>query len=658
MSRSPDPPHDSSAEAERQLALARQRLAAHVENTPLIVIEWDHESRVCGWNAQAERVFGWSAAEVLGKRPFDWRFVHESVTSAVEQMVGDAAAGMQPRSVTVTPNYTKAGEVVWCEWHSSIFYDGDGRMVSSLSLALDVTPYRTTATALARSQARLRAALDGARMLAWDLDLLTNRWETTVEVADFYGLPRGPDYSDPQFALRAIHPDDVPTVLAGRQHAIDTGAALRYEFRGRVPAADGGPRWFATHGTVLRDDSGRPERIVAVTSDITERKRSDEQREALNRQFRDAAKWESLGVLAGGVAHDFNNILTVVLGSAALARRGLPPNSSTVAYLDQIEQSCRRAAEVCRQMLAYSGRNQGGAARIDLTPLVREAAPLLAGPAGSAPIRYELDDALPLAPADATQVRQVLMNLVTNAVESLGPGAGEVVVRTSAEEVPAGVPNGLFHLAPDPGRYVCLTVQDTGRGMSPEVRAKMFDPFYSTKFTGRGLGLAAVLGTVRAHRGGIRVETAPGAGTTVTVYWPAPAEQVAAPPPPPAGAVAANLALVIDDELFVREVTASILEELGFAPALAADGASGIELFHRNREAIKVAVIDVVMPGMTGDQVLKTLRLFAPGLPVLLVSGFTDSRIMTADLGARTEFLQKPFHPEDLMKAVRRLVQM
>ncbi|HEY1192091.1 MAG TPA: ATP-binding protein, partial [Gemmata sp.] len=349
-------------------------------------------------------------------------------------------------------------------------------------------------------------------------------------------------------------------------------------------------------------------------------------------------------------------ILTVVLGSSNLARRGLPPNSSAAAYLDQIEHSCRRAAEVCRQMLAYSGRNPGGAARIDLTPLVREAAPLLAGPVGSAAIRYELDHALPLTHADAAQARQVLMNLVTNAAEALAGGPGEIVVRTALEDVANGVPDGLFHLAPVPGRYVCLTVADTGPGVSPEVRARMFDPFYSTKFTGRGLGLAAVLGIARAHRGGIRVESEPGNGTAVTVYWPAPVEQVT-PPPVATGAPApANVALVIDDEMFVREVTASTLEEMGFVPALAADGASGIELFHRHRDTVRVAVIDVVMPGMSGDQVLKTLRLFAPKLPVVLVSGFTDSRVVTAELGDRTEFLQKPFHPEDLVNTVRRLV--
>ena len=653
----PVPPTGTGAETERLLRLAHQKLAAHAENTPLVVIEWDHETRVSRWNAQAERVFGWSAAEVIGKGLFDWHFVHEDHYELARQITRDTFAGGRARRVLVTPNYTKSGGLVWCEWYTSVLFDDAKQPLSTLSLALDVTPYRATAEALELSRTRLTAALDGAKMLAWDMDLTTNRWETTLDIPDFYGVPRGPDYSNPELALHAVHPDDTALVTGGRQRAIDTGEPMRYEFRGRAPAPDGFPRWFSTRGQVLRDASGRAVRIIAVTSDITELKRAEEQREALNRQLRDAAKWESLGVLAGGVAHDFNNILTVVLGSANLARRGLPANSSAAAYLDQIEQSCRRAAEVCRQMLAYAGRNLGGAARIDLTPLVRESAPLLAGPAAPHTVRYELANDLPLTHADSAQVRQVLVNLVTNAAEALAGAPGEIAVSTSSTEVPPGMPDGTFHLAPAPGRYARLAVGDTGPGVSAEVRARMFDPFYSTKFTGRGLGLAAVLGIVRAHKGGIRVESAPGAGTTVAVYWPGPVEQVSPPLTPSPSPRTTSAALVIDDEMFVREVTASTLEELGYTAILAADGASGVEQFHRNRDAIKVAVIDVMMPGVTGDQVLKTLRLFAPKLPAVLVSGFTDNRIVTAEFGPHTEFLQKPFHPEDLMNIVRRLTE-
>lgn len=500
-----------SPESEARLRHAYQQLAAHVENTPLVVIEWDHGTRVSRWNAQAERVFGWAAAEVVGKGLFDFRFVHEDYAAMAEQMRAEGRAGRMPRNVVTTPNYTKAGGIVWCEWHNSVLYDTAGNMVSALSLALNVT----------------------------------------------------------------------------------------------------------------------------------ERKRAEEHREALNRQLRDAHKWESLGVLAGGVAHDFNNILTVVLGSANLARRGVPANSAADAYLDQIEQSCRRAAEVCRQMLACAGRDDGGHTPLDLAQLVREAAPVL----GEHPVRYELAADLPPIMGDAGQVRQVLMNLVTNAAEVLAGAPGDIVVRATEAEVRDGAADGAFHLAPPPGRYVCLAVSDPGPGMTADVRARMFDPFYSTKFTGRGLGLAAALGIVRAHRGGVRVESAPGQGTAVTVYWPA-AEPLA---PAAAAPTTANAALVIDGEMFGREVTASTLEEMGFAPLLAADAASGVALFGRHRSEIKLAVIDAT----AGDEVLRALRVLAPELPAVCVSGFAPRHERPAD--GRTEFLPKPFQPEALMAAVRRL---
>ncbi|MBY0458384.1 MAG: PAS domain S-box protein, partial [Gemmataceae bacterium] len=392
-----DAPTGSRADAERLLREADRRLAAHVRNTPLAVIEWDADQRVTQWNDRAERLFGWAAGEVKGKTFWEWRFVHDSDSPDVRELSERMFAGRAPGGISHNRNYTKAGGVVWCEWHNSVLYDEAGRVTSVLSLVQDVTRHRETAAALELSQARLRAALDGANMLAWDYDLVANRWEAARDLAAFHGLPAGPDYSDPERALDAVHPDDVPAVLAGRRHAIETGGQMRYEFRGRMPASDGGVRWFATRGRAVRDEAGRAVRLVAVTTDITERKRADEQREALDRQLRDVQRWESLGVLAGGVAHDFNNILTVVLGSANLARRGLAGNPTAVAYLDQIEQAARRAAEVCRQMLAYSGRNLSATAPLDVPALVRELAPLLAGRAGGCPLRYDLPPGLPPA---------------------------------------------------------------------------------------------------------------------------------------------------------------------------------------------------------------------------------------------------------------------
>ncbi|MBX9579258.1 MAG: response regulator, partial [Gemmataceae bacterium] len=235
------------------------------------------------------------------------------------------------------------------------------------------------------------------------------------------------------------------------------------------------------------------------------------------------------------------------------------------------------------------------------------------------------------------QVRQVLRNLVANAAEA-GPPDGVVTVRTALVGVGPDDPADGYRLAPGPGRYVALEVADAGHGMTPEVQVWMFDPFFTTRFPGRGLGLAAVLGIVRTHRGAIRVDTAPGRGTTVRVLWP-----VAAP---------AGLALVVDDEAFVREAVASVVRGLGYEPLLAGNGADGLDLFGRHWADLRVAVLDGVMPGPGGDELLAAVRRSAPDLPVVVVSG----RGPAADPGGRVVHLPKPFRPDDLAEAVRRAV--
>ena len=301
-------------------------------------------------------------------------------------------------------------------------------------------------------------------------------------------------------------------------------------------------------------------------------KRAEAEREALNRQLLDAQKWESLGVLAGGVAHDFNNILTVVLGSAGLARKGLPPFNPAGPHLDQIEQACRRAADLCRQLLAYAGRGHIAAGKTDLNQLIRNSAALLGVPAA---VRFELADGLPLVTADAAPIRQILVNLVINAAEAIGEAEGDVVVETRLVEI-GSCSTTDYHLPPPPGRYVQLKVSDTGPGISPQVQARMFDPFYSTKFAGRGLGLAAVLGIMRADHGAIRVMTSVGEGTAVEVLWPVIAIESAATPAA-VGRALPGKALIVDDEMYVREVTASTLQELGYEPLMAGEGISALQ---------------------------------------------------------------------------------
>jgi PAS domain S-box-containing protein len=343
-----------------------------------------------------------------------------------------------------------------------------------------------------------------------------------------------------------------------------------------------------THYRPLRDKQGRLAGTVGVSIDITARRRAEEERAKMQAQLLQAQKLESLGVLAGGIAHDFNNLLTSILGNASVALAN-PSAPSTAERLEDIVLIARRAAELARQMLAYAGRAGSEVRAIDLSRHVREVARLLEA---SLPkkVRLELDLAakLPAIEADSAQLQQVIMNLVINGAEAIGDGVGKVRVRTFERAVDAAEGRGLGEAGPETGaigagRFVVLEVSDTGAGMDAKTKSRIFDAFFTTKLAGRGLGLATVLGIVRGHGGALRVESAPGKGTSFEVFFPAslrfPSPPSPSEPPPLQGE---GLVLIVDDERHVRTAASRILEHYGFRTLTAATGREGVDVFRAN----------------------------------------------------------------------------
>ncbi len=372
-----------------------------------------------------------------------------------------------------------------------------------------------------------------------------------------------------------------------------------------------------------------------------------------------AQKLESLGVLAAGIAHDLNNILTPVVGFVEMAISELPPDSPAAPLLGEAMANSLRAADLVRQILAYAGKGPVHAEPLDVADLVRRMGALLgAAVAGRAALRYEFAAGNCPVVADAAQLRQVVLNLVTNAAEAAEAPGGVITVRVGPAEV---APNSVWsaHLKAHlpAGAYLALEVADTGCGMTPEVAARIFDPFFTTKFTGRGLGLAAVQGIALGHGGVVEVWSEPGAGSRFRLVLPSAAE--AAPPPPapeaPARWRGAGTVLVIDDEDAVRVITARILEHAGLGVLSAPDGPRGLEFARDHSRRIDAVVLDLAMPGMGGLEVLAALRELRPGLPVVLVSGYNeaDTARRFGDHGA-AGFVQKPFRPGDLAAAIRR----
>jgi signal transduction histidine kinase/CheY-like chemotaxis protein len=383
------------------------------------------------------------------------------------------------------------------------------------------------------------------------------------------------------------------------------------------------------------------------------------ERRRLEAQMQRTQKLESLGVLSGGIAHDFNNLLTGILGNADIVFRALPEESRERNLVEQVKTAAQAAADLTEQLLAYSGRGTFRMEPLDLSTLVEEMGRLL-GSSISKKVRllYELRRDLPLVEADPTQIRQVVMNLITNASEAIGNAPGDVTLRTGSMQVGrAKLAESYTHDDLPPGEYVFVEVADSGCGMNEETLQKIFDPFFTTKFTGRGLGLAALLGIVRRHRGTIFVSSQPESGTSFRVLLPTGgSERKAADDREEVAEAwsASGRALVIDDEVGIRRLARLLLEEAGFDVDLAADGDEALERIHESSETPDLILLDLTMPRRSGVEVLEEIRRVHTDIPVVLMSGFTESEVASIlESDPRTSFLQKPFTGESLQQVVR-----
>jgi signal transduction histidine kinase len=401
---------------------------------------------------------------------------------------------------------------------------------------------------------------------------------------------------------------------------------------------------------------------VAVEREIQESSERRRRRD-LEEQLRHAQRLESLGVLAGGVAHDFNNILTGILGNASLATEILPPDNQAMPLIEAVVSAAEHAALLTRQLLAYAGKGQHFVEHIDVSALVRSCLSLLRlSVSRNIAIALDLSDDLPPVAADRGQIEQVLMNLTINAAEAVGARVpGSVTIRTGVGQFgPGPLAGNVAGQALAGGKYVCLEVSDTGPGIPQQVQARMFDPFFTTKFTGRGLGLSAALGVVRAHHGALLVRTSAGAGTTFTAYLPV-VDGLAVSKQEERQHVGmlSGLVLVIDDEEIVRRTAQSVLQQHGLSVVSAENGNEGVELFRRIAERVSLVLLDLTMPIMDGEATLRALRDVRPQVPVLLSSGYSeeDARERLEDTeGVR--FLQKPYGSMELARAVQQAMSL
>jgi PAS domain S-box-containing protein len=381
-------------------------------------------------------------------------------------------------------------------------------------------------------------------------------------------------------------------------------------------------------------DEGSRRLALALITDISDRKRLEE-------RSLEAQRLETAGLLASGVAHDFNNLLVGILGNGSLILDAMSPDDPSRELMDSLMRASEKAAELTRQLLAYAGKARFVPRPLDISKLFHEMHPMLmAAVPPNVDLQVTAGSGLPDVHADASQIKQVIMSLITNAVESIPAGRrGKITVHV--------------HQA---GSQVCVQVQDNGAGMDAEMQSRIFDPFFTTKFLGRGLGLSAALGIVRSHRGSIEVESAAGEGSTFSILLPAivPAAERSDRAPLAGGPPGARLVLVVDDEEVVRNLARVALERHGYMVLTAENGQEALEIFQQERNRISLVLLDLTMPVMGGEETLAGLKKLRPDVPVLLSSGYSEWEAMRL-FGAKglTGFIQKPYPPSRLVETLR-----
>jgi signal transduction histidine kinase/CheY-like chemotaxis protein len=458
-----------------------------------------------------------------------------------------------------------------------------------------------------------------------------------------------------------VSTDDLERVRAGMRTALQKGAVRGAEYS--LVRKNGSLVPVESSTSIITRPGGAPQAFMQVLRDLTERKRAEESHRKLEAQILHSQKLESLGVLAGGIAHDFNNILTGILGYIDLARIETPPDSSARRLMEEAAKNSHRAASLTKQMLAYSGKGRFVVRPMNLSTLVTDTARLLEiSIAKKCSLRYDLAAQLPACEADATQMGQILMNLVINASEAIGDQCGVIGIATGAMHcdraylAEAYLDEGLL-----PGLYIFLEVSDSGCGMTPETREKIFDPFFSTKFTGRGLGLAAVLGIVRGHRGAVKVYSEPGKGSTFKVLLRAttqPAVEEKAPPAADEEFRGSGTVLVVDDEQSVRDLARDMFTRLGFMVLSARDGCEGVRVFRDHVDDIRLVLLDMTMPRLDGVETFREMRRMRSDLRVLLSSGYNEQTATSRFVGkGLAGFIQKPYSFDQLIVAVKQAME-
>ena len=630
-----------------------------VDTANAIVLTLDLDFTVRIFNRFAERITGFQGSEVIGQ---SWLglFISPEKISEVQNIFEQVIAQKVDVSQYENQIITRSGEKRLIQWNNSLIVETSGQVSGILSIGIDMTGQKESEQALLESEARYRMFFEKNIAVILMVDPVSGQIIFANRAAlDYYGYTADELLGTSIYSINTLSPEEIKTRMA---EAMGQGQS-HFIFQHRL--ASGEIRDVEIYQSMLR--FANKDVLSVIVHDITDRINAEAEKLELERQVLHTQKLESLGVLAGGLAHDINNLLTVILGNANLAILDIPAGSPQFKYLKDIENSSKRAADLANQMLAYAGKGRYILEPIDVQDLVTDMAEILSvSISKKAKVRYDFSMEDCVIKGDPSQVRQILMNLITNASEALHDAAGEIIISVSVQANDQGFQDQLLtkpHLDDESSsakRFIHVSVEDTGCGMDEETLTRIYDPFFTTKFTGRGLGMAAVLGIVRGHSGIIDIVSHPGRGSTFNVYFPQHEPDPRDKPIRPKrsrsiGKLPKNMTiLIVDDEESILTIGKRILSGEGVEVLVARDGLEALKTYQECLGTIDMVLLDLTMPNMDGHETFKALREITPGLKIILCSGYSEMEATQKFVGmGLTGFLKKPYTRNQLKRKIR-----
>lgn len=638
-------------QAQAILETERTRLRNLLQTIPALVWMKDPDGVYIFCNARFERFFDAKEDMIIGRTDYD--FLEKELADFFRGYDRKAAASGQPSINEEWITYADDGHRELLETIKTPIYDGSGQLLGVLGIAWDITEKKRIEEELRNERTRFVNLVDSVDGIVWEANAATFTFTYVSKEAErLLGYPVEAWHGE-RFWWQHLHPEDRERVY--EQSRACTNRGEEHELEYRFFAQDGRVIWIQDYVTVVSED-GKPRWRRGIMVDITAKKEEEKERKRLEHQLRQAQRIEAVGRLAGGVAHDFNNKLSVILGYAELLKHSILTEDRIRSYLSQVILAATQSRDITRQLLAFSRQEVISPQVLDVNSVVTSVRKGL-GRLIREDIQFEvrLDPGLWLIHMDPSQVDQLIMNLVVNARDAMENG-GRLVIETRNVHLDTAFVRDYPELKAGP--YIQLTVSDTGCGISAETRQHIFEPFYTTKETGKGtgLGLATVYGIVTQNRGMVLVESEPGAGATFKVFLPRCGEEVGEETEesslPVRQTVTAATILLVEDEESVRQMTQDMLEERGYQVLVAASPQEALELSAKSDLSIDLLLTDVIMPGMNGRELSRLIVQACPGIKVLFMSGYAADILPQEGTDAETYFLKKPFTMHALLAAI------